>query len=239
MGKRLLVQRRGRGSPTFRAPTHIRKGNAAHPPIRDNLLKGVITDLIHDPGRGAPLAKIRYEDNSEGLSIAVEGVSVGQSVESGDSAPPRIGNVLPLEAIPDGSLVSNIEQEPGDGGKFVRASGGFGIIRTHGDKSVIIKMPSGVEKRFNPQCRAIMGVIAGGGRPEKPFLKAGNVFFSVRAKAKRWPVVRGVAMNAVYHPHGGGAKQHSLKPITVSRNAPPGAKVGLIAAKRTGRGRRK
>ena len=239
MGKRLIVQRRGKGSPTFRAPTHLRKGKAAHPPLRGETLKGIITDLIHDPGRGAPLAKVRYDDNSTGLSIAVEGVSVGQYVEAGTGASPRIGNVLPLEAIPDGAVVSNIEQRPGDGGQFIRASGGFGIIRTHGEKYVIIKMPSGVEKRFNPQCRALLGVVAGGGRPEKPFLKAGNVFFSIRAKAKRWPVVRGVAMNTVYHPHGGGAKQHSLKPITVSRNAPPGAKVGLIAARRTGRGRRK
>ena len=99
-------------------------------------------------------------------------ISVGQSIESGKNAAPRIGNILPLEVIPDGTLISNIEQQPGDGGKFIRASGGFGIIRTHGDTNVIIRMPSGVEKRFNPQCRATLGVIAGGGRTEKPFLKA-------------------------------------------------------------------
>ncbi|MHA1713137.1 MAG: 50S ribosomal protein L2 [Candidatus Ranarchaeia archaeon] len=239
MGKRILVQRRGRGSPTFRAPTHRRKGKAKHPPMYKDKLIGVINDIIHDPGRGAPLARIKYNDNSVGHNIAVEGVYVGQIIESGQSVSPSVGNVLPLENIPDGTFVCNIEQVPGDGGRFARSSGNFGIIRTHGDKVAMIKMPSGEEKRFNNKCRAIVGVVAGGGRPEKPFLKAGSKFYSVRAKAKRWPVVRGVAMNAVYHPHGGGAKQHSLKPITVSRNAPPGAKVGLIAAKRTGRGRRK
>lgn len=239
MGKRILVQRRGRGSPTFRAPTHLRKGAAKHPPVRPSTLTGIVNDLIHDPGRGAPLAKIKFDDNTTTLNIAVEGIAVGQLVQSGTDVKPNLGNVLPLENIPDGTLVSNIEQVPGDGGRFARSSGNFGIIRTHGENSVMIKMPSGKEKRFNPNCRALIGVVAGGGRPERPFLKAGAVFHAVRAKAKRWPVVRGVAMNAVYHPHGGGAKQHSLKPITVSRNAPPGAKVGLIAAKRTGRGRRK
>jgi large subunit ribosomal protein L2 len=182
---------------------------------------------------------VKYNDNTVGLNIAVEGISVGQLIESGVGATPSVGNVLSLEDIPDGTLVSNIEQVPGDGGRYARSSGNFGIIRTHGEKAVMIKMPSGKEKRFHPRCRAIIGVVAGGGRIERPFLKAGAKFYNVKAKAKRWPVVRGVAMNAVYHPHGGGAKQHSLKPITVSRNAPPGQKVGLIAAKRTGRGRRK
>ena len=239
MGKRILVQRRGRGKPPWSAPTHNRKGKAKHPLIRPNKVTGIVHDLIHDPGRGAPLALIKYDDNTTSLNVAVEGIAVGQLVESGIDIKPSNGNVLPLDNIPDGTLVSNIEQVPGDGGKFARSSGNFGIIRTHGENAVMIKMPSGKEKRFNLNCRAIIGIVAGGGRPERPFLKAGAVFYSIRAKAKRWPVVRGVAMNAVYHPHGGGAKQHSLKPITVSRNAPPGQKVGLIAAKRTGRGRRK
>jgi large subunit ribosomal protein L8e len=86
-------------------------------------------------------------------------------------------------------------------------------------------------------CRACLGVVAGGGRLEKPFLKAGNVWHRYTAKRKAWPVVRGVAMNPVDHPHAGGAHQHIGKPGTVSRNTRPGQKVGLIAARRTGRRR--
>ncbi|MEM4052736.1 MAG: 50S ribosomal protein L2, partial [Ignisphaera sp.] len=77
--------------------------------------------------------------------------------------------------------------------------------------------------------------VAGGGRLEKPLLKAGNAYYKWRAKARKWPRVRGVAMNAVDHPHGGGSHQSESKPTTVSRRAPPGRKVGHIAARRTGR----
>ena len=77
-------------------------------------------------------------------------------------------------------------------------------------------------------------MVAGGGRTDKPFLKAGNKHHYIKSKAKKWPVVRGVAMNAVSHPYGGGAKQSPHKSTTTSRNAPPGRKVGQIAARRTG-----
>lgn len=80
----------------------------------------------------------------------------------------------------------------------------------------------------------MIGVIGGGGRNEKPMLKAGNVYWKFKAKRKCWPNVRGVAMNPVDHPHGGGNHQHLGKPSTISRRTPPGRKVGLIAARRTG-----
>ena len=82
---------------------------------------------------------------------------------------------------------------------------------------------------------ATIGIVAGGGRPEKPFLKAGAVWHHTRPKARKWPVVRGTAMNACSHPHGGGSHQSPGRPTTVSRHAPPGRKVGNIAARRTGR----
>jgi len=80
----------------------------------------------------------------------------------------------------------------------------------------------------------MVGVIAGGGRIEKPIMKAGRAHFKYQAKRNEWPRVRGVAMNPVEHPHGGGNHQHIGHPSTVSRHAPPGQKVGLIAARRTG-----
>jgi large subunit ribosomal protein L2 len=101
----------------------------------------------------------------------------------------------------------------------------------------IVELPSGELKAFNPQCRATIGVVAGGGRKEKPFLKAGNRHYAAKAKGKKSMGVRGVAMNAVDHPHGGGNRQHPGRPTTVSRHAPPGRKVGSIAAKRTGKRR--
>ena len=80
-----------------------------------------------------------------------------------------------------------------------------------------------------------MGVLAGGGRKDKPFLKAGKKYHAFRTRGKQYPVVRGVAMNAVAHPHGGGGHQHVGKPYTVKRGASPGRKVGSVAARRTGR----
>merc|ERR1712048_342971 len=82
--------------------------------------------------------------------------------------------------------------------------------------------------------RAMGGIIAGGGRTDKPLLKAGNAYHKYKAKRNCWPRVRGVAMNPVDHPHGGGNHQHIGHSATVSRSCPPGQKVGLIAARRTG-----
>jgi large subunit ribosomal protein L2 len=99
-------------------------------------------------------------------------------------------------------------------------------------------MPSGYFKVFNPKCRATIGVVSSGGRKEKPFLKAGKKYKYSRSRNRLYPRVRGVAMNAVDHPHGGGGHQHLGRPSVVGRNTPPGRKVGQIAAKRTGAGKR-
>ncbi|KAJ2604724.1 60S ribosomal protein L2, partial [Coemansia sp. RSA 1694] len=97
-----------------------------------------------------------------------------------------------------------------------------------------VKLPSGNKKVLKSTCRATIGVVAGGGRIDKPLLKAGRAFFKHRAKRNSWPRTRGVAMNPVDHVHGGGNHQHIGKASTVSRSAVPGQKVGLIAARRTG-----
>merc|ERR1711964_153932 len=95
--------------------------------------------------------------------------------------------------------------------------------------------PSGIKKVVPSVNRAMVGIVAGGGRPDKPMLKAGRAYHKFKAKRNSWPRVRGVAMNPVEHPHGGGNHQHVGHPTTVSRGAPPGQKCGLIAARRTGR----
>merc|ERR1711920_979487 len=102
-------------------------------------------------------------------------------------------------------------------------------------KKTRIRLPSGSRKTIPSTCRAVVGVVAGGGRMDKPVLKAGNNHHKYRVKRNSWPKVRGSAMNPVGHPHGGGNHQHIGKASTVKRGTSPGRKVGLIAARRTGR----
>merc|ERR1711976_280693 len=97
-----------------------------------------------------------------------------------------------------------------------------------------IRLPSGGKKSVSSKCRAQIGIIAGGGRTDKPMLKAGRCYHKYRVKRK-WPKVRGVAMNPVEHPHGGGNHQPIRHPSTTRRDRSAGKKVGLIAARRTGR----
>ena len=170
------------------------------------------------------------------LILATEGTEVGREIKftenKGDCAK---GNILPVGTIPEGYPIYNIEITPGDGGKLVRAGGSGATVVSHDSKKTVVKLPSGQFKTIDSSCRATVGIAAGGGRKDKPFLKAGKKFHARRKKGKQYPVVRGVAMNAVNHPHGGGGHQHVGGPSTVSRGAPPGRKVGNIAAKRTGR----
>eukprot|EP01028_Stygiella_incarcerata_P001906 TRINITY_DN1357_c0_g2_i3.p2 TRINITY_DN1357_c0_g2~~TRINITY_DN1357_c0_g2_i3.p2 ORF type:complete len:158 (-),score=37.50 TRINITY_DN1357_c0_g2_i3:199-672(-) len=144
---------------------------------------------------------------------------------------------MPVGRIPEGTVICNVEASVGDGGKLARASGNYATIVSHSveDKKTRVRMPSGVKKTLSSSCRAMVGMIGGGGRIDKPVLKAGNSYHKYKAKRKAWPKVRGVAMNPVEHPHGGGNHQHIGHPSTVRRDAPHGQKVGLIAARRTGR----
>ncbi len=239
MGKRILVQRRGRGSPTFRASTHKRVAPSRYPPQVKPLLQGIVKDLVHDPGRGAPLAEISVEELGTFYMVAVEGLSVGDAIQIGKNAAVRTGNVLPLGEIPAGTMVCNIEKQPGDGGKLVRSSGTYAIVLDHTPQGTIVKLPSGKRVVLNDACRAMVGMVAGGGRTEMPFLKAGKKYHWMRAKGHKYPRTRGVAMNPCSHPFGGGSHQHIGKPSTVARTAPPGQKVGYIAARKTGRGKKR
>ncbi len=171
------------------------------------------------------------------LVLAPESIQIEDEIECGISAPISFGNTLPLKEIPEGTPIYDIENRPGDGGRFVRSSGTYASLITHDANQAVVELPSGELKSFNPKCRASIGVVAGGGRKEKPFLKAGNRWHALNAKGKKMMTVRGVAMNAVDHPHGGGNRQHPGVPTTISRHASPGRKVGSIAAKRTGKRR--
>ncbi len=237
MGRRILGQRRGRGTPTFRAPSHRYKAKLDHKKEEDDdVVRGTVVDIEHDPARSAPVAAVEFEDGDQRLVLAPEGVAVGDEIQVGISAEIKPGNTLPLAEIPEGVPVCNVESKPGDGGKFARSSGVNADLITHDRDAAVVQLPSGEVKRLDPQCRATIGVVAGGGRTEKPFVKAGNKYHKMRARGTKWPRVRGVAMNAVDHPFGGGGRQHPGRPKSVSRDAPPGRKVGDISSRRTGRG---
>jgi large subunit ribosomal protein L8e len=245
MGRVIRAQRKGRGS-IFRAHTKHRKGAAklrvADFAERHGYIKGVIKEIIHDPGRGAPLARVVFRDPyryklRQELLIASEGMYTGQFVYCGKKANLSVGNVLPLSSMPEGTIVCNVEEKSGDRGKLARASGNYATIIAHNPdtKKTRIKLPSGSKKVVPSANRAQVGIIAGGGRIDKPLLKAGRAYHKYKVKRNCWPRVRGVAMNPVEHPFGGGNHQHIGKPSTVKRDTPAGRKVGLIAARRTGR----
>ncbi len=240
MGKRILVQRKGRGGIQFRSRAHLKIGPARYPQVGlKEKVKGRIVEFLHEPARWTPLARVVLETGEEITYIPPEGAYVGQEIEIGPRAEPVTGNVLPLADIPDGTLVCNVEIRPGDGGKIARRSGTYALVFSHDGDRVILRLPSGKDKIVSAKARATIGVVAGGGRTEKPLLKAGNAYYRERVHPKRWPKVRGVAMNAASHPHGGGSHKRPGKPTTVPRTAPPGQKVGHIAARKTGRAKKR
>ncbi len=239
MGKRIISQRRGRGTSTYRSPSHRYIAAVKHRTYdeieKSKVIKGRVINLIHCPGHSAPLAEIRYENNEKLYIFAPEQIKVNDIVESGAKAKLRIGNTLPLKNISEGTAIYNLENRPGDGGKFCRTAGSFAKLISFADNTAIIKMPSKKQKKFNINCRATIGVIAGSGRKEKPLVKAGKRYYLMRARGKLYPRTSAVAMNAVDHPFGSGRGRQHAKAKISSRHAPPGAKVGKVASKRTGK----
>jgi large subunit ribosomal protein L2 len=234
MGKNLIVQARGKGGPTYRSPSFNFAGQPRHPPLSESTFSGTIKDILHCPGHYAPLMKIKFED-IEVLSIAPEGVKVGDMIQCGTQAEIKTGNVLPLSQIPDGTIIYNVESKPGDGGKFARSSGGAArVLSKFGDK-VKVMLPSKKETLLVSSCRAAIGMPAGSGRTEKVMLKAGNQYHKRKARNKLYPRSSAAKMNAVDHPFGNRRSSRKSKARPISRNAPPGRKVGMVAARRTGR----
>ncbi|MEM2909362.1 MAG: 50S ribosomal protein L2 [Candidatus Bilamarchaeaceae archaeon] len=238
MGKRLKSQRRGQARGRYLATTHG-KTDLSYRNYDDiektGVLRAHVTGLIDDPARTAPLMAIRYENGETGYLLAPEGIAIGDVIDVGVQGRLLPGSVLPLYRIPDGTYVFNIEKTPGDGGKFVKTAGSYAVIVSREKDVIYVKLPSKKIVMLSGECRAQVGVVAGGGRLEKPLLKAGAAYYKYRRALKRyWPSNRGVHMAAYCHPHGG--KQHHVgKPTTVGRGAPAGAKVGHIAARATGR----
>ncbi|MCF7866511.1 50S ribosomal protein L2 [Candidatus Woesearchaeota archaeon] len=230
MGKNLIQQRRGKGSGRFRKPTFRFKGDIKMLHKESYIVK----DLVRCAGHSAPLIEAKYDDGSTSLLIAAEGISVGDTFKI-NNGEVKIGNIMSLKNIPEGTSVFCIEGRPGDGGKFVRGSGTSAKVVAKNKDAITILLPSKKQKIFHPECRAMIGVASGAGRPDKPLLKAGKKHHIAKSKNQYYPIVSGSAMNAVAHPFGNKRSLRKSKAKPTSRNAPPGRKVGMIAARRTGR----
>jgi len=244
MGKRIRVQRRGRGGSTFRASTHKRVAPSLYPlsmaseEYAEKSIIGDIKNIVHDAGRGSPIALVLFENGEFCYTVIPEGLSVGQQIQLGGKAPVEVGNIIPMGKIPEGTMICNIELRPGDGGKLAKSSGSYATIVGHTDQGTMIKLPSGKTKYLSDRCRATIGLVSGSGRTDKPFLKAGQVFHLMRARGRKYPRTSGRKMVAAVHPYGS-SKRSARKVTTTSHGAPPGQKVGLIAARGTGQRRQR
>lgn len=235
MGKNLISQARGKGGPTYRAPSFRYAGAVSYRQNDAPLHQGRILQFIHCAGHSSPLVLIEYLDGTTTLTIAPEGLRQGDMIQIGSEAAADLGNTLPLRNVPMGADVCNIEGVPGDGGKYVRASGTSAKVVGRTAGAIVLKLPSRKEKHFHPECRATIGIAAAGGRTEKPFLRAGTKYFKMKARNKLWPKMSGSAQNAVDHPFGNKRTSRKSKARPAPRHAGPGRKVGMIRPRRTGR----
>jgi large subunit ribosomal protein L2 len=224
MGKRIISRARGHGGPRYLSPGHRFVSEVSY-----GFEKAVVVDIVHDPARDEPLAKLRT-NAKERYIIAAEGMKVGDVIDK--QGEPKNGNVLPLNKIPKGATVFALENYPGSGPKLCCSAGSRATVIASDPNRIIVQMPSKMLKNFNPECLATVGISAGGGRGDKPFVKAGQLFYLKQARNKLWPRSSAVKMNPVDHPFGGHTKPGT--PKTISRLMPPGAKVGSISARRSG-----
>ncbi len=240
MGKNLISQKRGKGTSVYKSQGFRYAGVVKHHSYSEeetnDKITGKVTDIIHSTGHYAPVAMMSYK-GKEALEIAPFGMKVGDEVSSGSKAEVEDGNILPLESIPEGTLIFNIESMPGDGGKFVRTSGCFARLLSKTGNHVTVLLPSKKEHVFSSGCRATIGVVAGGGRTEKPILKAGTMSKKRGARGRLFPRTSGLSMNAVSHPFGGSSTTSKNGPTIARRHAPAGAKVGMLRPRQSGRGK--
>lgn len=167
-------------------------------------IPGKVATIEYDPNRSAYIALIHYADGEKRYILAPYGMKVGDTILSGDEAPLKIGNSLPLKSIPTGLFVHNIEMVPGKGGQMVRSAGAAAQVMAHSDGFTTLKLPSGEVRMVSTNCRATLGQV--GNRTHEQVV-------SGKAGRTRWlgrrPKVRGVVMNPVDHPMGGGEGKSS------------------------------
>ena len=188
---RISVRRRGGG--------HKRRYRSIDFSREKHGVPAVIVAIEYDPNRSANIALLHYRDGDKRYILAPRGLALGREIVSGDSASPATGNALPLERIPLGSAIHNVELELGRGAQLVRAAGVSATVVAKENDYVTVKLPSGEMRMVFKKCIATIGIVGNGDHMNTSFGKAGR---------KRWlrhrPKVRGVVMNPVDHPHGGG-----------------------------------
>ncbi len=179
-------------------------------------INGTVKTIEYDPNRSARIALIQYPDGEKRYILAPAGLKVGQTIQNGKGVPPEVGNALPLGEIPLGTLVHNVELQPGKGGSFARSAGTFAQLSAREGRYVTLKIPSGELRLVLTACMATVGTV---GNAEHMLQKSG------KAGRSRWqgrrPRTRAVVMNPVDHPMGGGEGRAS--------GGHPRSRKGLLA----------
>ena len=234
MGKKLHQQRRGKGTNAYKKLPNTFDLSVDYAGREDIDTYGEVKVLFNHTGHTAPIMGVIFDDFSTGTFLAPEGIKIGSKIHVGPSSVYTLGSVLKLSEIPRGMPIYNIELKPRDGGKLVRSGGESAYISAQSEKFTTVVLPSKKAVSLNNDCRAQLGVVSGGGRKDQVIVKAGKSHYMLRPLNRMWPTARGVKMNPVDHPFGG-KQHHKGKSSMTSRNAPPGRKVGHIAARRVGR----
>ncbi len=231
MGKRIIPRARGAAGPRYVSPSHRFLGRVEY--FSDGDRTAQVKDIMRDAIHSAPLALVKSNDGREILQVAAEGLKVGDTITYGGETV-STGNVIELSKIPEGTKVFGIETYPGSGPKLCRSSGVFAFVLGRSGNNVSLQFGSRI-REFDGRCRVSIGVPAGGGRTDKPWVSVGKKWHAIHAKgAKIYPRSAGVNMTPADHPYGGKSKRPRPS-RTVSRHAPPGKKVGSIAARRVGK----
>jgi large subunit ribosomal protein L2 len=177
---------------------------------RKDAIPAKVASIEYDPNRSARIALLNYRDGEKRYILAPVGLEIGQTVESGEAADIKTGNCLPIKNIPLGTVIHNIELRPGEGGKLVRSAGSSAQLMAKEGEYAQVRMPSGEVRKILMVCRATIGQLGNLDHENVVIGKAGRI----RHMGKR-PSVRGIAMNPVDHPHGGGeARSTSGRPPT-------------------------
>jgi len=230
MGKRIIQQRRGRGTSTYKVSKRAFRYKLQYPQQIEG--EGTVVKLFNSSAHTAPLAKIAYSEGSFYIP-AFKGMIEGQKIQLAGKEVAK-GNIMKLKDIPVKTKIYCIESKKGDGGKYIKTGGNSATVNRVVGEDVMVTMPSKKEKKFKGNCRAVIGVVAGGGRLDKPVVKAGKQHHIKKSKSKLWPRTSAIKMNVIDHPFGSGRAKNPKSKIA-KRNAPPGKKVGLIRPRRTGK----
>lgn len=189
----------GKMTMRYRGGGHKRRMRLIDFKRRKHNVPGIVKSIEYDPMRTGYIALLYYVDGEKAYILAPEGLKVGDQVLAGEDVAPEVGNALPLKAMPTGTIVHNIELHPGRGGAMARGAGTYAQLLAKAEKYVTLKLPSGERRMVLGICWATVGTVSNGDHMNTTLGKAGR---------SRWlgrrPRVRGVAMNPVDHPMGGG-----------------------------------